>query len=164
VIGRVRKILEVVAEKSWWGKPAPAGCARGIAAVYSFGSVIGYVATVSKEPNGAIRVRQVTGAVDCGTAVNPDAVKMMVEGGAIFGLSATLQGEVTVANGAIVQTNFDGFRAVRMPEAPAMDVHVVNSGAEVGGMGEAGVPPIAPAVANAVFALTGERRRKLPLG
>jgi isoquinoline 1-oxidoreductase subunit beta len=164
VIGRVRKILEVVAEKSGWGKPAPAGCARGIAAVYSFGSVIGYVATVSKDPNGAIRVRQVTGAVDCGTAVNPDAVKMMVEGGAIFGLSATLQGEVTVANGAIVQTNFDGFRAVRMPEAPAMEVHVVNSGAEVGGMGEAGVPPIAPAVANAVFALTGERRRKLPLG
>jgi len=163
VIRRIRKILEVVADKGGWAKPAPAGCARGIAAFYSFGSVIGYVATVSKEPNGAIRVRQVTGAVDCGTAVNPDSVKMMVEGSAIFGLSAALQGEVTVANGAIVQTNFDGYRAVRMADAPAIDVHVVNSGAEIGGMGEPGVPPIAPAVANAVFALTGERPRKLPI-
>jgi isoquinoline 1-oxidoreductase beta subunit len=161
---RYRAVLKAAAEKSDWGKPLPKGWGRGIAAYGGFGSYIAWVAEVSAEPDGGIRVRKVTGAVDCGRAVNPDGVKAMMEGACNFGLAATLTGEITIAEGAAVQTNFDGYRTLRMPDSPpVIDVHIIESGLRVGGMGEPGVPPIMPAVANAVFAATGKRVRRLPL-
>ena len=111
----------------------------------------------------SVRVHRVVAAVDCGTALNPDSVEHQVEGSIAYGLSAALRGEITVAGGAVVQGNFDDQEPLRMHEMPAVEVHIVPSGERPGGVGEPGVPPVAPAVANAVFALTGRRLRDLPL-
>ncbi|HQR18277.1 MAG TPA: molybdopterin-dependent oxidoreductase, partial [Gemmatimonadales bacterium] len=121
------------------------------------------VAEVSVSPAGVIRVHRVTCAVDCGTAINPGLVEAQMQGGVIFGLTAALQGEITIAKGRVVQNNFYDYQMLRMSAAPVVEVHIVPSAEPPGGVGEPGVPPIAPAVANAVFALTGERLRKLPL-
>jgi isoquinoline 1-oxidoreductase beta subunit len=138
---RFRKVLEVAADRGGWNKPLPHGYGRGVAACYSNGTFVAYVATVSAESNGSIRVHNVDAAVDCGFAVNPDSVKAMIEGGANFGLAAALSGEITIANGAVQQTNFDTYRTLRMPDAPEISVEIVNTNEDLGGLGEPGVPP-----------------------
>jgi isoquinoline 1-oxidoreductase beta subunit len=156
-------VLELAAEKSGWGTPLPAGRARGIAVHKSFESYVAEVAEVSLAPDGSVKVHRVTCAVDCGVAVNPDIIRAQMEGGIAYGLSAALYGEVTLDKGAVQQTNFHQYRVLRMPEMPVVEVHIVPSAEAPTGVGEPGVPPIAPAVANAVFALTGRPVRKLPI-
>lgn len=159
---RLRGVLRLAASKAGWGKPPPAGHALGLACHASFGSYVAQVAEVSVR-NGRITVHRVVCAVDCGTALNPDSVEAQAEGSVVYGLSAALRGEITVKGGAVEQGNFDDYEPLRMSEMPRVEVHLVPSNAEPGGMGEPALPPIAPAVANAVFAATGERLRALPL-
>lgn len=159
---RMRGVLALAAEKAGWGRPAPPGRARGLACHTSFGSHVAEIAEVSAE-QGRLRVRRVVAAVDLGIVVNPDSVEHQVEGAIVYGLSAALRGEITVARGAVVQGNLDDYEPLRMDEAPVVQVHVVPSDEDPGGIGEPGLPPIAPAVANAVFALTGKRVRRLPI-
>ena len=128
-----------------------------------FGSYLAQVAEVEVSNEGSVRVRRVVCAVDCGTVVNPDTVEAQIQSGIIFGTTAALYGEITVKNGRVEQTNFDTYQIVRMNEAPAIEVHIVKSTEPPGGMGEAGTSAIPPAVANAIFAATGKRLRKLPI-
>jgi isoquinoline 1-oxidoreductase beta subunit len=155
-------VVNLAAEKSGWGTPLPAGRARGIAMHESFGSFVAHVAEVSLT-NGAIRVHKVTTAIDCGVAVNPLMIAAQMESGVVYGLSAALHSQLHLVEGRVQETNFHDYRVLRMEEMPAVDVHIVPSTEKSGGVGEPGVPPVAPAVANAVFALTGERLRALPL-
>jgi len=157
------KVLQTAAEKAGWGKPLPKGRARGIAVHESFGSYIAQVAEVSLDKSGSIKVHRVVCAIDCGRIVNPDTIKAQMESGIIFGLSAAMYGAITFKNGRVEQGNFDSYPLVRMSAAPRIEVHIVASTAEPGGVGEPGVPPIAPAVANALFALNGARVRTLPM-
>jgi len=159
---RLRRTLSLAAEKAGWGTPPPAGRARGIACHTSFGSHVAEVAEVSVE-KGKVRVHRVVCAVDCGTVVNPDTVEAQVEGAVVYGLSAALRGEITLKDGAVVQGNFDDYEPLRMDEMPAVEVHLVPSGEAPGGIGEPGLPPIAPAVVNALAVLTGRRVRSLPI-
>lgn len=159
---RNRGVLELAAAKAGWGKPLPAGRGRGIAVHESFGSFIAQVAEVSVDRKGAIRVHKVVCAIDCGRIVNPDTIRAQMESGIVFGLSAALHGAITFKNGRVEQDNFDGYPVVRMNESPAIEVHIMPSTEPPGGVGEPGVPPIAPAVGNAVFAATGVRLRALP--
>jgi len=159
---RHRRVLDAVAEKAQWGTPLPEGVARGIAVHESFGSWCAQVAEVSIEGQ-RVRVRRVVAAFDCGTVVNPDIVAAQIEGGIVFGLSAALLGRITVEQGSVVQGNFHDYPVLRMNESPVIEVHLVPSGDAPGGVGEPGTPPIAPAVANALAALTGKRNRVLPL-
>lgn len=158
---RMFQVLRAVAEKGRWGKPA-AGRFQGLAVHTSFDSFVGQIAEISIE-NRQIRVHHVTCVVDCGFVVNPDIVTAQMEGGILFGLSAALYGEITHANGVVEQSNFDTYPLIRMSEAPAIEVHILPSQDPPSGVGEPGVPPIAPAVANAVYAATGKRLRQLPL-
>ncbi|HET9743575.1 MAG TPA: xanthine dehydrogenase family protein molybdopterin-binding subunit [Terriglobales bacterium] len=160
---RFRNVLQLAAEKSGWGAPLPKGHGRGIACCPSFGSYIAHVAEVSVSPDGEVRIHRVVSAVDCGTAVNPDGVRAMTESGVNFGLTPVLSGEITVQDGAVEQSNFDGYQVLRIPEAPDIEVYIADSGEEIGGMGETAVPPLAPAVLNAIFAASGKRVRKLPV-
>ena len=155
-------VLEKAAEKSGWGSPLPAGHARGIAVHESFNSFVAEVAEVSLE-GGQPKVHRVVCAVDCGIAVNPDIIRSQMEGGIAYGLSAALHGEITVQNGAVNQTNFHQYQVLRLPEMPVVEVHIIDSDAAPTGVGEPGVPPSAPAVANALFALTGKPVRRLPI-
>jgi isoquinoline 1-oxidoreductase subunit beta len=159
---RFVRALETAATKAGWGTAAPAGRARGLAVHESFGSIIAEVAEVSVE-NGRIKVHAVTAAVDCGTAVNPLGIEAQVQGSIAFGLSAALHGKLTIEGGKVVESNFHDYPVVRMFEMPKISVHVIPSDAKMGGIGEPATAPIAPAVANAVFALTKERLRTLPL-
>ena len=136
---------------------------RGLAIQEAFGTIVAQVAEVSIAADDSIRVHRVSCAVDCGLAVNPDIVRQQMEGGILFGLSAALYGEISIEDGAVQQSNFHDYRVLRMADSPAIDVHIVPGGTEPSGVGEPGVPPIAPAVANAVFAATGLRLRTLPL-
>ena len=154
--------LNLAAEKAKWGTPAPKGRGRGIAVHESFGSYVAQVAEVSVEKN-AIRVHRVVCAIDCGVAVNPEAVRAQMESGIAFGLGAALYSELTLKDGRVQQSNFHDYRVLRLDEMPVVEVHIVPSTDKMGGAGEPGVPPIAPAVANAVAALTGQRLRELPL-
>jgi len=122
-----------------------------------------HVAEVEVSKDGAVRVRRVVCAVDCGTAVNPDTIRAQIQGAIIFGISATLHGEITLKDGRVEQSNFDTYQVVRIDEAPAIDVHIVESTEPPGGMGEAGTSAIVPAIANAIFAATGKRLRKMPV-
>ena len=160
---RFRAVLQMAAERSGWGTSLPAGQGRGIACCCSFGSYIAYVAEVSVEQDGTVHVRRIVSAVDCGTAVNPDGVKAMTEGAVNYALTPVLNGEITIKDGAVEQGNFDSYQVLRMSDAPDVEVHIVPSSGDPGGMGEPGVPPLAPAVANAVFAATGKRIRRLPI-
>ncbi len=155
-------VLNVAAEKSGWGGPPPPGRARGIAVHESFGSFAAQVAEVSVE-GGRIRVHRVVCAVDCGVAVNPEAVAAQMESGIAFGLGAALHSALHFKDGRVQESNFHDYEVLRMDEMPRVETHIVNSGEKMGGIGEVGVPPIAPAVANAVAALTGQRLRELPL-
>ena len=159
---RERAVLELAARHAGWGTPLPAGRARGVALHTSFESHVAEVAEVSLE-GGAVRVHRVVAAVDCGIAVHPNAVRAQVEGAIMDGLGAALFGEVTIEGGRAVERNFDRYRLLRLPEAPAVEVHLVPSREAPGGVGEPGLPPVAPAVANALAALTGERLRRLPI-
>lgn len=155
-------VLNLAAEKAGWGSPLPEGRRRGIAVHESFGSYVAQVAEVSVE-DGAVRVHKVTCAIDCGVAVNPLMIAAQMESGIAFGLSAALHGKITLKDGRVQQSNYHDYPALRLPEMPAVDTHVVASSEKPGGVGEPGLPPIAPAVANAVFAITGQRLRSLPL-
>ena len=155
-------VLNAVVEKSGWGSALPPGRARGVAVHDSFGSFAAQVAEVSVE-SGRIRVHRVVCAIDCGTAVNPGAVAAQMESGIAFGLSAALHSALHFKDGQVQESNFHDYEVLRMNEMPHVETHIVNSGEKMGGVGEVGVPPIAPAVANAVAALTGQRLRELPL-
>jgi isoquinoline 1-oxidoreductase beta subunit len=155
-------VLDKVVAEAGWGQPLPAGRARGIALQESFESIVAQVAEVSVD-GGEVRVHRVTCAVDCGLAINPDQVVAQMESGILYGLSAALYGEITLENGVPQQSNFDGYRILRQSEVPAIDVHIVASDGPIGGIGEPGTPPIAPAVCNAIYAATGKRIRRLPI-
>ncbi len=161
-VPRHKKVLEVLAEKAWGGD-LPAGHARGVAIHESFQSIVGQVIEISQDETGDIKVYKVTCAVDCGSVINPDTLVAQMESGIIFGLTAALYGEITIEKGRVVQENFPDYEIVRMAQAPQIEVHIVESGAALGGAGEPGTPPAAPALANAIFALTGRRMRSLPL-
>ncbi|HEY6158623.1 MAG TPA: xanthine dehydrogenase family protein molybdopterin-binding subunit [Gemmatimonadales bacterium] len=161
---RHRRTLELAADKAGWGTPLPAGRGRGIALAEWGPTTCAEVAEVSVGDDGAVTVHRVVCAVDCGQPVNVGQIEAQIQGGVVFGLSAALYGEITLDAGRVVQGNFDSYRVARLPEAPRVDVHIVPSSDPIGGTGEPGVPPIAPAVCNAIFAATGKRVRKLPIG
>lgn len=159
---RHRRVLDVAAQAFGWGKKLPAGHAAGIAVHESFESFVAQAAEVSVE-DGKIRVHRVVCAVDCGPVVNPDGVEAQMQSGIVYGLSAALFGEITFQDGRVQQSNFHDYPVLRLHEMPRIEVHIVKSTDKMGGVGEPGTPPIAPAVANALFALTGKRLRRLPL-
>src|SRR6266540_2366029 len=161
---RHRRTLELAAEKAGWGTPLSAGRGRGIALAEWGPTVCVEVAEVQVDADGSVRVSRVVCAVDCGPAVNVGQIEAQIQGGIVFGLSAALYGEITLERGRVVQGNFDTYPVVRMSDAPAVEVHIVPSTDPQGGTGEPGVPPIAPAVCNAIFAATGKRIRRLPIG
>jgi isoquinoline 1-oxidoreductase beta subunit len=154
-------VLKLAAQKAGWGKPLPAGHAFGAAVHQSFDSYVAEIAEVSLE-HGRIRVHRVVAAVDCGMVVNPDGVRQQIESAIVYGLSAALHGAITLENGRVVQSNFHDYAPLRFSEMPAIEVYIVPSEAAPTGIGEPGTPPIAPAVANALFALTGKRLRRMP--
>jgi isoquinoline 1-oxidoreductase beta subunit len=156
-------VLALAAEKAGWGTQLPEGRARGIAVVESFSSYVAEVAEVSLNPDRSVRVHRVVAAVDCGAVVNPDIVAAQVESAIVYGLTAALHGEITIDRGRVAQSNFHDYPLLRMREMPVVEVHIVPSTAAPTGIGEPGTPPIAPAVANAVFTLTGKRLRSLPM-
>jgi isoquinoline 1-oxidoreductase beta subunit len=154
-------VMDLATQKAGWGKPLPAGTARGIAVHESFGSVVAQVAEVSIV-DGAPKVGRVVCAVDCGIAISPDQIAAQMEGSVAYGLSAALYGEITLKDGLVEQHNFDTYRVLRQNEAPMVETYIVPSGANPSGVGEPGTPPIAPAVANALLALTGKATASLP--
>jgi len=160
---RFRAALEKAAAMANWSSPLPAGEGRGIAITESFGTIVAEVAHVAVSPEGALRVRNVFAAVDCGDVVNTDTAKAQVEGGIVFGLSAALLSEITIAEGRVVEKNFRDYRMIHIADAPQIEVEFIRSDAKLGGLGEPAVPPIAPAVTNAIFAATGVRVRELPI-
>jgi isoquinoline 1-oxidoreductase beta subunit len=160
---RMLAVLDLAVEKAHGNGPLAAGHGRGIATHFSFDSYVAQVAEVSVEKDGTVRVHRIVAAVDCGRTVNPDTVRAQLEGGIIFGLTAALKTEVTLDQGRVQQRNFHDYPMVRMFESPAIEVYIVPSTEHPTGVGEPGVPPVAPAVANAIFAATGKRVRRLPI-
>lgn len=160
---RHRAVLDLAARKGDWGDPLPPGRGRGIAFHASFGSLVAMVIEVTVTPEAGVRVGRVVCALDCGMVVNPDIVEAQMEGSVVFGLSAALKGEITIRKGRVVQQDIHDYPALRMHETPPIEVHILPSQEPPGGVGEPGVPPVAPALANAVFAATGKRIRKLPI-
>ncbi len=158
---RLLGVLNLVTLKAGWGKPLPKGTGRGIASYSSFGSYIAEVAEVTVKGN-EFKINRIVAAIDCGRIVNPEAVRAQAESAIIYGLSAALKNAITIKNGAVEQTNFDGYDPIRINEAPHIEVHLTHSTEDPGGMGEPALPPAAPAVANAIFAASGKRVRKLP--
>jgi isoquinoline 1-oxidoreductase subunit beta len=160
---RLKRVLEFVADKAGWGQPPPLGQGRGIAVHESFGSYAAHVAEVSVSDGGLVRVHRVVAAIDCGPVVNPDTIRAQLEGGTAFGLTAALYGEISFEKGRVKQRNFHDYPLLRMNEMPAVEAHIVPSNEKMGGVGEPGVPTVAPAVANAIFAACGKRLRRLPI-
>ncbi|HXZ46188.1 MAG TPA: molybdopterin cofactor-binding domain-containing protein, partial [Pseudolabrys sp.] len=160
---RAKAVLDLAAEKAGWGQILPERVGRGVALQFVFATYMAHVAEVEVAKDGAVRVRRVVCAVDCGTVVNPDTVQAQIQSEIIFGTTAALYGEITLKNGRVEQTNFDTYQMLRMNEAPAIEVHIVKSAESPGGMGEAGTSAIVPAIANAIFAATGKRLRKMPV-
>lgn len=157
-------VLNAVAKKSNWGSPLPAGVGRGVAIVESFKTIVAHVIEASVNADGTPKVHRVTSVVDAGSIVNPDAATAQIEGGTIMGLSSAIGEAITLDKGAVQQSNFSDYPILKMADAPAVqDIHFLNSGANMGGIGEPGVPPAAPALANALFAATGKRVRTLPI-
>jgi len=159
---RHARVLKTAAEKAGWGGPLPQGHALGLAMHASFESIVAQVAEVSLTPDAAIRVHRVVCALDCGQPVNPMGIEAQVQSGIAFGLGAALHSAITFREGRVQQSNFHDYRVLRIDEMPKVEVHIVKSSAKMGGIGEPGTPPIAPAVGNALFALTGKRLRSLP--
>jgi isoquinoline 1-oxidoreductase beta subunit len=160
---RAKAVLELAAEKAGWGQTLPARAGRGVSLQFVFGSYMAQVAEVEVSKDGAVRVRRVVCAVDCGISINPDTIRAQIEGAIVFGITAALYGEITVKDGRVEQANFDTYQTLRINETPAIEVHIVQSSEPPGGMGEPGTSAIVPAVANAIFAATGKRLRKLPI-
>ena len=160
---RAKAVLALAAEKAGWGEPLPERVGRGVSLQFVFATYMAQVAEVEVSKDGAVRVRRVVCAVDCGTVVNPDTVRAQIQSAIIFGITAALYGEITLKDGRVEQTNFDTYQILRMNEAPAIEVHIVPSFEPPGGMGEAGTSAIVPAIANAIFAATGKRLRKMPV-
>lgn len=156
-------VLELAAAKAGWGTPLPKGHARGIAIQEAFKTIVAEVAEISVSPTGELKVHRVVAAVDCGYVVNPDTAAQQVESGIIFGLTAALHGEISIDKGGVAQSNFPDYEMVRLAESPEIEVHFIESGAPIGGLGEPATPPIGAAVSNAVFMATGKRIRDLPL-
>ncbi|HEY3301228.1 MAG TPA: xanthine dehydrogenase family protein molybdopterin-binding subunit [Methylophilaceae bacterium] len=155
--------LNLAAEKAGWGKTLPKGVFRGIAVHESFGSFVTQVAEVSVD-KGVVKVHRMVCAIDCGLAVNPDSLKAQMESSISFGLGAAMQSEITFKNGRVEQSNFHDYKVMRMADMPKVEVYIVQSAEKMGGVGEPGLPPVAPAVTNAIFAATGKRIRTLPIG
>jgi isoquinoline 1-oxidoreductase subunit beta len=155
-------VLDLAAEKAGWGTPLPEGRFRGVAVHESFSTCVAQVAEVSLRDDGSLKVERVVCAVDCGVPVNPDIIRAQMEGGIGFGLGAILKSEITLEGGRVVQDNFDTYRMLTIDEMPEVEVHIVPSTEAPTGVGEPGVPPIGPAVANAVYAATGKSIRVLP--
>jgi isoquinoline 1-oxidoreductase subunit beta len=160
---RHKAVLELAAAEAGWGTPLPQGHHCGIAVHESFGSIVAELAEVSVSAAGAVRVHRVICAVDCGMLVNPDTVVAQMESGIVFGMTVALYGEITIDNGRMQQSNFHDYPLLRMTEMLVIDVHILPSTEAPGGVGEPSVPPIAPAVTNAIFAATGKRIRSLPI-
>jgi isoquinoline 1-oxidoreductase beta subunit len=159
---RLLGVLNLAADKANWGKPLPAGRFQGVAVINNIGSFNAQVAEVSLD-RGQLKVQRIVCAIDCGHVVNPAIVQQQIEGAIVFGLAAALKGAITIDRGRVQQANFDKYDVVRLDEMPQIEVHIVPSTEAPGGIGEAGTPGIAPAIANAVFAATGRRVRKLPI-
>lgn len=160
---RMKTVIEQVSKMAKWGRVLPEGHGLGIAMHRSFVSYVACVVEVSKGSDGKIKVKDVWMAVDCGLAVNPERIRSQMEGAAVFGVSLTLFSEITAKNGVIEQSNFDGYQVARYADAPTTHVEIIPSNAPPGGVGEPGVPPVAPAICNAIFNATGKRYRELPL-
>jgi len=160
---RAKAVLDLAAEKAGWGSAMPAGSGRGVSLIFGFGTYVAQVAEVAIDKDGQVKVTRVVCAVDCGHQVTPDIIKAQIEGGTIYGITAALYGEITVKDGRVEQSNFDTYQALRINEAPVIEVHLVDSSEAPGGIGEPGTATIAPAVVNAIFAATGKRLRKLPV-
>jgi isoquinoline 1-oxidoreductase beta subunit len=160
---RLQAALRLAAQKAGWGTPLPPRCGRGVSVQPSFASWIATVAEVEVDEDGAVKLRRMVCAVDTGIVVNPDTIVAQLQGGIIFGLTAALYGEITVANGRVQQSNFNDYRMLRIDETPPIDVYIIPSGEAPGGIGEAGVVAAMPALANAIYAATGKRLRSLPI-
>jgi isoquinoline 1-oxidoreductase subunit beta len=157
-------VLDTAAQKANWGKAMPPGMAQGIAIVESYGSIVAEVAEVSVSKRGEVRVERVVCALDCGHVVNPLTVAEQMESSVVYGLTAALYGQITIKNGRVVEGNFDDYQMLRLDGMPEVETHLaLTGGNKWGGIGEPGVPPIAPAVCNAIFKVTGKRVRSLPL-
>jgi isoquinoline 1-oxidoreductase beta subunit len=160
---RAARVLETAAKKADWGKPVPKGQGRGIAQHSCFGAYVAQVVELSvNEKDGGIKVNRVVAAIDCGPVVNPDTIKAQIEGAVTIALSTALKEEVKFSDGGVKSANFDDYKVIRMSDVPEIEVHIVDSKEKLGGIGEPGVPPTAPAVANAIFSATGARVRRIP--
>jgi isoquinoline 1-oxidoreductase beta subunit len=160
---RAKAVLELVAEKAGWGRPLPDRVGRGVSLQFVFATYMAQVAEVEVSRDGEVRVRRVVCAVDCGTIVNPDTVRAQIQSAIMFGLTAALYGKISLKDGRVEQANFDTYQILRINEAPAIEIHIVQNSEPPGGMGEAGTSAVAPAVTNAIFAATGKRLRNLPI-
>src|SRR5580692_2100052 len=160
---RAKAVLDLAAQKAGWGQPLPKRVGRGVSLQFVFATYMAQVAEVEVSTDGAVRVRRVVCAVDCGTVVNPDTVQAQIQSAIIFGITAALHGEITLKDGRVEQSNFHNYQLLRMNEAPAIEVHIVQSSEPPGGMGECGTSAVVPAVVNAIFAATGKRLRKIPV-
>ena len=160
---RHKEALRLAAEKAGWGKSLPKGQGMGLAVHESFGSWSAQVAQVTVSKNHEISIDKIVASVDCGTVINPDGVKAQMEGSIVYGLTSTLKGEITIEKGAVAQSNFHEFELLQMHEMPKVEIYIVPSLEPPGGAGEPGLPPVAPAVANAIFNATGKSIRKLPI-
>ncbi|SDP84152.1 isoquinoline 1-oxidoreductase, beta subunit [Phyllobacterium sp. YR620] len=159
---RAKAVLDLAAEKAGWGSTLPEGSGRGVSLQFVFGSYMAQIAEVEVAKDGSVQLRRVVCAMDCGTPVNPNTIEAQIQSGIIFGATAALYGEITLKNGRVEQTNFDSYQMLRINEAPAIEVHIVASTEPPGGMGETGTSAIVPAIANAIYAATGTRLRKMP--
>lgn len=160
---RALNVLNIAAEKSGWGTRLPKGAGRGIMVQYAFGSYLSVVCEAEVTSDGWLRLKRIVAALDCGQVVNPDSVRAQIEGGLVFGMTAAMYGEITLDQGRVQQTNFDTYRMLRMNEVPPIEVHLVDSQEKPGGLGEIACAASFPAIANAVYAATGQRIRSLPL-
>jgi isoquinoline 1-oxidoreductase beta subunit len=160
---RAKAVLDLAAQKAGWGEPLPKGVGRGVSVQRAFATYMAQVAEVEVSRDGAVRVRRVVCAVDCGTVVNPDTVRAQIQSGIMFGLTAALYGEITLKDGRVQQTNFNTYKILRIYETPAIEIYIVQSRNPPGGIGETGTSAVVPAVTNAIFAATGKRLRKLPI-
>src|SRR5467141_3192122 len=160
---RAKAVLELAAEKAGWGNPLPEGVGRGVSVQHAFATYMAQVAEVEVSKDGAVRVRRVVCAVDCGTVVNPNTVQAQLQSGIIFGITAALRGQITLKGGRVEQSNFHDYQMLRMNETPAIEVHIVKSSEAPGGIGETGTSSITAALTNAIFAATGKRIRRLPV-